>query len=142
MTQESRASKKKPAAERRFAAVLLFQFQIGEGTEYGKFRTCERRIINFKATTYRKALSHARSYGKKEQLQYHNAEGVLVRFQFVGLMDLTDLDICNEEEVWYDIVDLKEPMERKSEILPSEDKLLDDFSSSSKLLRGKLGHRR
>jgi len=87
-------------------------------------RTCEERIVVFRAAGARKALADAKRRGRKAQHDYCNSDGNRVFFEFVGVMDLLELGPeCDDDEVWYDIVVRKQPMERAAQLLPEESRL-------------------
>ncbi len=45
-------------------------------------------------------------------------------FEFVGVRDLIGCDpACESDEVWYQIVEMMTPMERRSTLIPPESKL-------------------
>jgi hypothetical protein len=109
---------------KRYAAKLLFQFRVTIDGESGKRRTCEERIVLFKAVSARKALADAKRRGTTERYHYKNSDGNPVRFEFVGVMELLCLDPeCEEDEVWYDIVDRLLPSERRSVLIPPKSDL-------------------
>ena len=104
--------------------MLLFKFRIMTNNNPGKRRICENRIINFQATNGLLALAEAKRRGIEAQYSYRNNEGNKVYFEFVGVKDLLCLSPeCNPEEVWYDIVQLLRPMERKKTLIPKESEL-------------------
>ncbi|KZC24388.1 hypothetical protein RHOFW104T7_08850 [Rhodanobacter thiooxydans] len=106
---------------KRFAAKLLFQFRVVVDGDSGVMRTCEERIIVFRASTARKALATAKRRGRAAQHTYENDAGRTVYFEFVGIQDLLHLGLeCEEDEVWYNITQRKLPMERAASILPPE----------------------
>lgn len=108
----------------RYSAKLLFQFRVMIGADPGIMRTCEERIVVFHATGPRKALAEAKRRGRKAQYDYSNSDSNRVFFEFVGVMDLLELGPeCDDDEVWYDIVVRKLPMERAAQLLPQESKL-------------------
>jgi hypothetical protein len=109
---------------KRYAAKLLFQFRVGRA-ESNRRRVCEERIIILQASSARRALSAAKRCGKTAQLTYRNVDWRRVQFEFVGVLDLLHLGReCDEIEVWYDIKEMIEPMERRSKLLPSDLELL------------------
>ncbi|QWF17181.1 DUF4288 domain-containing protein [Lysobacter capsici] len=111
-------------AQLRYSAKLLFQFRVMIGADPGIMRTCEERIVVFHAAGARKALAEAKRRGRKAQHDYSNSDGNRVFFEFVGVMDLLELGPeCDDDEVWYDIVVRKQPMERAAQLLPEESKL-------------------
>jgi hypothetical protein len=115
----------------RFAARLLFQFRV-DIKKCQKRRTCEERTICFSARSPRAALKYAKRYGEKAQFTYLNTEGLKVHFEFVGITDILRLgEECGPEEVWYDIRQMLQPMERRGTILPAEDFLLEQLEDSS-----------
>lgn len=108
----------------RYSAKLLFQFRVMIGTDPGIMRTCEERIVVFHAADARKALAEAKRRGRKAQHHYSNSDGNRVFFELVGVMDLLELGPeCDDDEVWYDIVVRKQPMERAAQLLPEESTL-------------------
>lgn len=113
-----------PPTNERYAAKLLFQFRVTVDGDDGVMRTCEERIVVLRATHARDALARAKRYGRKAQHAYRNDDGNPVRFEFVGVLDLQLLGFeCDEDEVWYDIVTRKQPMERAAVLLPAESSL-------------------
>ena len=109
---------------KRVAAMLLFQFRVMVDGDPGKRRICEKRIINFRAANGRAALAAAKRRGREAQYSYRNNDGNPVHFEFVGVQDLCCLDpVCEPDEVWYDIVHLVTPMERKNKLIPRESEL-------------------
>jgi uncharacterized protein DUF4288 len=112
------------SGSRRFAATLLFQFRVVIRGDSGKRRVCEKRIINFVAQGARRALSTARKAGRAAEYRYRNLSGYQVRFEFVGLLDLMELGVeCGPDEVWYDIITMVRPMERRRKLIPRAPKL-------------------
>jgi hypothetical protein len=74
-------------------------------------RSCARRPLS---------VVLAKRHGKESEYSDENP----VHFEFVGVLDLLRIGVeCEEDEVWYDIVSLKQPMERAKKILPPERKL-------------------
>jgi hypothetical protein len=103
----------------RFAALLLFQWRVVVEGRSGVRRLCEQRMINFRSRDATSALSEARRRGDVAQFRYRNSDGNPVRFEFIGILDLLDLGVeCGPDEVWYDIVQLNRPMERRSQLVP------------------------
>lgn len=112
------------AAESRFVATLLFQYRVTVDGRNGRVRTCEKRMLVLKAASATIALKVARSRGKAAEHPFRNSDGNPVRFEFVGVLDLLRLgEECEEDEVWYDVVRMREPMERRETILPDESRL-------------------
>ena len=108
----------------RYAAMLLFQFRVVTAGRSDRRRTCERRLIVFEATGARDALRHAKQRGRAGKYSYRNAAGGTVHFEFVGVQDLLRLGPeCGPDEVWYDVVELMTPMERRARLIPPEAEL-------------------
>lgn len=108
----------------RFAAKLLFQFRVEDASGSNTMRTCEERILVLRAADAWGALAEARRRGDAGQHSYANNDGAMVHFEFVGVLNLLHLGVeCEEDEVWYDIVRRKLPMERAGDIVPAEDQL-------------------
>jgi hypothetical protein len=109
---------------RRYSAKLLFQFRVMVDGSPGKRRICEERIITFRAENAKAALQAAKKSARTAEHTYKNNEGNRVHFEFIGVLELLCLDpACGTHEVWYEIVDRIEPMERKSKLIPAESKL-------------------
>jgi hypothetical protein len=104
--------------------MLLFQFRVVVGGKSSIMRTCEKRLIVFSANSAKAALAWAKRRGRSSEHSYKNNDGNPVYFEFVGVMDLLSIGAeCEEDEVWYDIISLKRPMERANKLLPPEHKL-------------------
>ncbi len=85
----------------------------------GKRRRCEIRIIIVRALNAKGAIQRATRRGRTSQFRYTNSDGNPVFFEFIGIMDLLKLGSeCEPDEVWYDIVEIVQPMERKAKIIP------------------------
>jgi len=109
---------------KRYSAALLFQFRVVVGGIDGKRRTCEKRIIHFRARNARAALAHAKRRGKAAEHHYRNNEGDPVYFEFVGTRDLIGCDpACEPDEVWYQTVEMLAPMEKRKKLIPPESQL-------------------
>ncbi|HEV3341136.1 MAG TPA: DUF4288 domain-containing protein [Pirellulales bacterium] len=106
---------------RRYAAKLLFQFKVSCAERRSKRRVCEERIVLFWAASADEALNRAKKRGYAEQHSYNNSDGNIVQFEFVGILDLLKLGVeCEDDEVWYDIKERLQPMERQAVIIPAE----------------------
>jgi hypothetical protein len=117
-------AKKSERELQRYAAKLLFQFRVVVDGDPGKRRLCEERIVLLKALTAKDALAKAKSKAKQGQHSYKNDEGNKVHFEFVGVLELLQLGIeCDNDEVWYDIVERMLPSERRDRLIPPETKL-------------------
>jgi hypothetical protein len=115
---------KRPSSLKRYSAALLFQYRVVADGVVNHRRTCEKRIIHFQATDSRTALRHAKKRGREAEHRWKNKEGSEVFFEFVGVRDLIGCDpACEPDEVWYQIVEMMTPMERRKTLIPSESKL-------------------
>lgn len=107
---------------RRFAAKLLFQFRVQKGRGSNRRRVCEERIISIQARSEKVALRLAKRTGEAEQLSY--PDGVKTVFlEFVGVLQLIELDNSKPEEVWWEFVERLNPWERRKKLVPPENKL-------------------
>ena len=119
-----RSGLRSEAAAERYAVKLLFQFRVEADGGDGIMRTCEERIVVLHAATAREALRKAKGYGQRQSSRFSNDDGHPVHIEFVGVLDLLHLGAeCEEDEVWYDIVVRKTPMERAHVLLPPERRL-------------------
>jgi hypothetical protein len=104
--------------------MLLFQFRVVMAGVSNKRRLCEKRLILLDAADGQEALRAAKRRGRQAQHKYLNGTGGRVHFEFVGVLDLLRLGPeCEADGVWYDLVRLVEPMERRARLLPSESRL-------------------
>jgi hypothetical protein len=109
--------------EQRFAAKLLFQFRY-EDDAPGGFRTAEERIVLLFGHGASAAYSAAQRKGRSANYSYLNDAGGRVYFEFVGITDLMNLGPeTDDDEVWYDIRRMKDPMQRRGELIPDKQSL-------------------
>ena len=106
----------------RYSAKLLFQFR--ESGSHSKRRTCEIRIVQLIASTKKQALAFAKRRGEASGYHYVNARDRLVYFEFVGVIDLLSMEMLESDQAWFEIKQIRLPMERRSEIVPDDKKLL------------------
>lgn len=107
---------------KRYSAKLLFQFRadLGKGRS-DTMRRCEERIIVLSARGAESALRKAKRYGKSEEFDAQSEAGNPIYFEFIGVTDLLELGPeCEPNEVWYDIVTMKLPSERRDKLIPKE----------------------
>ena len=115
---------KRKEQDKRYSASLLFQYRVMVNGDPGRRRLCEKRVITFRAGHGRAALAEAKKRGRGAQHSYKNAQGNRVHFEFVGVRELLCLDpACASDEVWYQIVELMTPMERKKALIPPKARL-------------------
>jgi hypothetical protein len=122
--KKKRHSTSKRTPTKRYAAKLLFQYRVIVRASEGMRRLCEERILTFRSTHGRAALTEAKRRGRAAQHSYNNNEGNRVHFEFVGVMELLCLDpACDTDEVWYEMPERVRPMERRARFIPPEGRL-------------------
>jgi hypothetical protein len=100
----------------RLACKLLFQHRVMINGKPGKFRKCEVRTVVFDCVEndLYDAVDRVFAYARSQQRNYMNTAGRKVYFEFVGILDFIRLGgECDENEMWYDYVVKKEPMENR-----------------------------
>jgi len=106
---------------KRFSGKLLFQYRVVVDGVSSKMRTVEERIMTITARNTRMALAEIKKRAYRDQTEYTNNDGNKVFIEFVGVMDFIELGIeCSEHDVWYEIKTMREPMERKGQLIPDE----------------------
>lgn len=113
-----------------YGAKLLFQWRVVQNGKTKQRRLCEERVILFRARSPKEALVRARRYGAQgayEDLQL-GSKRRKVFFEFVGVIDLDQLEgtTCLTEyplEVWYELRERVQPMERKQALLVPENRM-------------------
>lgn len=121
----------------QYSAKLLFQWRPVRNGDSRKRRVCEVRIVTYQAASAALALQRAKEIGKEEQYTEMKPNGE-VAFEFVGVMELKDVSTgFSEGEVWSELVEMVEPMERQEQLIPDESELdaMRTFASSK---RGRL----
>lgn len=102
----------------RYAAKILMQYRP-LGPKAGKYRTCEERITLVTASTPDQALSLAKKSAKATETRIAYADGESVAIEFVGILQLIHLGPeCEADQVWYEMKVMKQPMERKRDLVP------------------------
>jgi hypothetical protein len=108
----------------RYSALLLFQYRVEKAGKSNRRRLCERRLIVFEARGKRSALAHANWRGGEGEHSYQNAYGGTVHFEFVGVQDLLELGAeCERDEVWYELIKMVRPMERRDRLVTTGKRL-------------------
>ncbi len=121
----------------QYSAKLLFQWRPVRNGSSRKRRVCEVRIVTYQATSAESALERAKKIGSGEQYTEMKADGE-VAFEFVGLMELKDLSTgFSEGEVWSELMEMVEPMERQNQLIPDESEL-DAMRKFAPSKRGRL----
>lgn len=124
---------------KQYAAKLLFQWRPVKNGVSRKRRVCEERIVIFPAKSDGVALLKAKKLGHKGQFVEQKNNGA-VHFEFVGVLELKDITLgYSEGEVWYEILEMKQPMERRRKIIPKET-TLDALRKTVSPTRGRLGY--
>jgi len=107
----------------QYSAKLLFQWRPVRNGNSRKRRVCEVRIVTYQAASAVLALQRAKEIGKEEQYTEKKADGE-VAFEFVGVMELKDVSTgFSDGEVWSELVEMVEPMERQKQLIPDESEL-------------------
>ena len=111
----------KSARGKKYAAKLLYQYEAVNPRLRGQRRLCEESTILIHARSAKEALRRAKRHARRRYFTFRTVNGLKVGFQFVGVRDLMRLGIeCEPDEVWYDIVHLVRPMERRAKLIPRE----------------------
>ena len=113
--------------KKRYSAKLMFQWRNEDMEE--KFFHTEERIVVFESTSAKRAIKMARTIGKKCDFDYQTDDFGRVFFEFIGLMDVVDIDFLIRngkpwDEVWYDVKTRFKPMERKDKFVKTDEDLL------------------
>lgn len=107
-----------------YSVKLLFQWRRVVGRRSGKVRTCEERIVTFKARNAEDAWRKGNRLGKDGEFDYANSLGGTTQFEFIGIMEMLQLGLeIHPGEVWWDIVDRLKPSERRSRFIPPKERL-------------------
>lgn len=115
MAAHTRSSK---AARKLFAAQLLFQFRVRIRNRSNQRRVCEIRTVLIPASNGERALQIALRCGRAEQFDYADGPSH-VYFEFVGVKELLDLPATTSPaEVWWDLVTIERPKERRAQLIP------------------------
>lgn len=81
------------------------------------------RIVTYKSASPDLALKKAKEIGKNQEYIEEKSNGE-VAFEFVGVLELKDLSTAFKDgEVWSELVEMIEPMERQKQIIPDESEL-------------------
>ena len=115
----------------KFSVKLLFQFRIDTKKDKAKMRTCEERIVIFEVTNKETLIDNAIQRGKNSEFDFLNDDDDVVYFEFIGIVDICHLGVeVENDEVWYDIKTLLTPMERKSNLIATKEKLKNRIKGS------------
>jgi hypothetical protein len=112
-----------------YGAKLLFQWRVVENGRAKKRRVCEERVVLIRARSPKDALAQARRYGA--QASYADPQlstkGRKTFFEFVGVVDLDRLAATLGTEypleVWYELRERVQPMERRDKLLVPENRM-------------------
>jgi len=121
----------------QYSAKILFQWRPVRYGNSRKRRVCEVRIVTYQAASAVSALKKAKKIGKDEQYTEKKADGEIA-FEFIGVMELQDISSAfSEGEVWSEIIEMVEPMERQKQLIPDESEL-DAMRKFAPTKRGRL----
>jgi hypothetical protein len=121
---------------KRFAAMMLFQFRTVKNGITNQRRVCEERIVLFEAFSAKQALSLAKKRGRKEEFSYLDNDAE-VFFEFIGIKELLELISLEKDEVWWHLTEKVMPMENRHKLIPEESQL-DALKVTVSRKRGKL----
>lgn len=109
---------------KRYGAKLLFQWRPERDGRSRRRRVCEERIVVVKAASEESALRKAKRLGVRAEFDHpaHGRSRGHVFFEFVGVLALVSL--IDDDEVWYSLMEMMEPMERREQIIPPDEQLL------------------
>jgi hypothetical protein len=111
----------RPRRNKRYVARLLYQYADINPKLRAKRRLCEESMILVTATSAQEALRLAKRHARRRRFTIRTTDGGRLAFEFVGVRDLLHLGAeCQPNEVWYDIIRLVRPLERRRQILPRE----------------------
>lgn len=121
----------------QYSAKLLFQWRPVRNGNSRKRRVCEVRIVTYQAASATSALKKAKKIGKDEEYTEKKTDGEIA-FEFVGVMELKEISTAfSEGEVWSELVEMVEPMERQKQLIPDES-VLDAMRKIAPSKRGRL----
>lgn len=121
----------------QYSTKLLFQWRPVRNGNSRKRRICEVRIVTYQAASASAALKKATKIGKDNQYTEKKADGE-VAFEFIGVMELKDISTAfTEGDVWSEIIEMVEPMERQAQLIPDESEL-DAMRKIAPAKRGRL----
>lgn len=121
----------------QYSAKLLFQWRPVRNGKSRKRRVCEVRIVTYQAANATSALKKAHKIGREEQYTEQKPDGEIA-FEFVGVMELKDVSTAfHEGEVWSELLEMVEPMERQKQLIPDESEL-DAMRKIAPSKRGRL----
>ena len=122
---------------KQYSAKMLFQWRPVRNGISRKRRICEKRIVTFSASNAEEALKRVTKIGKSEEYTEQKPNGK-VYFEFIGVLELKDITLnYSDGEVWSEIKEMVEPMERKDKIIPKKHEL-DALRKKSKSASGRL----
>lgn len=108
--------------DRKYAALMLFQFRTEKSGSSNKKRVCEERIIIFEGASAEECYQMAMNRGRDEEFSYEDG-GVEIFFEFIGVAEFIELDIGEPDEVWSRFVEKLKPMENIKKLIPPKDGL-------------------
>lgn len=107
----------------RYAAKLLFQYRFPNEPQ-NCYRTVEEKLVGTEADSAKSAYDFFRERGSIDARQFTNDDGLVVRFEFIGILEMIHLgEEADEDEWWYSVRRMKAPMERRSRLIPNASEL-------------------
>lgn len=128
---------------RKFAAKLLWQYEVQDGS-IRKKRICEERTVVFDSRDAEDAYRKAVRCGYEEECSWwvDEEETAKVERQFVGIVELLELSDWDDDEefqeVWCELKDRVEPLERRERFIPPKGDLSVFRTSESRFHRGRV----
>lgn len=103
----------------RYGAKLLFQWRPVRAGRSKRFRLCEERTIVLQARSAEDAWRKANEIGRRENFSHPIPHGKgTVHFEFVGIVGLEALSSLDDHEVYYELLSMVAPMERRDVVVP------------------------
>lgn len=103
----------------RYSAKLLFQYRFPKDLA-SRYRTVEERLVCLHASSAKQALSMFKQRGKRDAYRFTNNDGVPVRFEFVGVIEMIHLgQEAEKDEFWYSVRRMKMTREKEKSVVPS-----------------------
>lgn len=122
---------------KRYAAKLLFYYDVESDADAASTKTCEVRIVVMKSENAISALSNTKERAKCMEWE-NNQPDKVVRLRFVGILDFISLESVteDEDEVWYEIFEKDRdfmlesllPNEKQLDAVLAEDELAENTS--------------
>ncbi len=107
----------------RYAAKLLFQYRFPNEPQ-NCYRTVEEKLVGVEADSAKSAHDFFRKRGSMDTRQFTNDDGLVIKFEFIGIVEMIHLgEEADEDEWWYSVRRMKAPMERRNRLIPDASEL-------------------